>query len=199
MIVSFHALNGMSVNHVYLDGTVISLASYSVTHIFICLCFSYVYWPCLPCCQRMPLSFAASIHFAGVVKVCLTQPRRCPFTFHDCPAAHNLIRYNKNANVNYWTLMYCFKAPSKPRHFVVNLSMQIIISRRWLPTPKVCTLFWIRMMMILQFLMTCMICSILYAMAVMLWLYLKLPIIWLFRRLPGMWHECSWVRLWSNH
>jgi hypothetical protein len=37
MIVSFHALNGMSVNHVYLDGTVISLASYSVTPIIICL------------------------------------------------------------------------------------------------------------------------------------------------------------------
>ena len=95
IIVSFHAFNGMSVYHVYLCGTVISLAcSYSVTHIFICLCFSYVFCPCSPCCQRMISSFAASIHFAGVVKVCLTQPRRCPFTFHDPPAARILIMYN---------------------------------------------------------------------------------------------------------
>jgi hypothetical protein len=91
-IVSFHALNGKSVNHVYLCGTVISLASYSVTHIFICLCFSHVYCPCSPARQRMTLSFAASVHFAGVVTVCLTQPRRCPFTFHNPPAVHNLIR-----------------------------------------------------------------------------------------------------------
>ena len=129
MIVSVHAFNGMSVNQVYFNGTVMSLASYSVTHIFICLCFSHVTCPCLPCRQRKTLSFAASIHFAEVVKVCLTQPRRCPFTFHDPPAAHNLIRYSKSANVNFCILMFCFIAPSKPRHFVVNLSMRIIIFR----------------------------------------------------------------------
>jgi hypothetical protein len=44
------------------------------------------------------LSLLQSLHFAGVVKACLTQPRRCSSTLHHPPVLHNLIRYNRSAN-----------------------------------------------------------------------------------------------------
>jgi hypothetical protein len=68
IIVFFLALHGLSVNHVYVCGTSNFLGLlFCHPHFYLHLFLSSVLY-LLSCRQWMTLSFAASIHFAGVVK-----------------------------------------------------------------------------------------------------------------------------------